>query len=164
MMSSVQFVVRRKNDDVQHYKYIKKEKINGKWRYFYDIGEQHGTVMNSYTMKPEAPNDVTGINSNVKSYTKLQDLLGMDEKDRFERTATQVKLKNERLYDLSDQYRTAKWRVAEKKYEQAGREFTKARNAYMKTPISVLDSAKDAINKGKKAVAGMLRKLANKLD
>lgn len=32
-------VVRRSDDDIKHWNYIKREKVNGKWRYYYDDSE-----------------------------------------------------------------------------------------------------------------------------
>ena len=51
-----------------HWKYIKKYKKNGKWRYVYNVG----TTGNIIDGKIESP---------YREYTKLQDMLGYDERD-----------------------------------------------------------------------------------
>lgn len=46
-MSNNTFVIRRTSDDLQHrsHKYIKREKVNGKWRYYYNIGQDEYAAM-----------------------------------------------------------------------------------------------------------------------
>lgn len=35
-----------KTNELKHWKYIKKERVNGRWRYYYDDGGQKGEILN----------------------------------------------------------------------------------------------------------------------
>lgn len=59
-------------DELQHWKYIKKKKINGKWRYFYDQGEvdkYKNQQKQQYTTK-----DGTFVTKQYKDSNKLMSL------------------------------------------------------------------------------------------
>ena len=64
-----------------------------------------------------------------------------------------------KLKTLHDDYK--------KKYAKeasAGKEYTKAKDKFMKTPLGVAKQAGDTIKAGRKKVAGILRKLADFVD
>lgn len=140
------------DDELCHYKYVKREKVNGKWRYWYDIGDA-GYIDGWTGKKP----------SRLKSYSKLEDLLGKDEQDRYNRaTATTAQAEdrynNTRNGDLVIANKYAK------EYKKAGRNYTEAKTAFMKTPLGKLYQAKTSIKNGKKAIANLLRNVADKID
>ena len=73
-----------KDGELYHaHKYIKKKKVNGKWRYYYDVGEP---TAETYTWDKNG--NKIRIDSRVKSYTKWQDLIGRDEQDAAARAGT----------------------------------------------------------------------------
>lgn len=141
-------VVKRKDsDELQHWKYKSKKKINGKWRYYYN------------TNKNEKP----GMMARIK------DRLGFDEKEEYERlSAERTRYKN--AADewsnvgqdiVKDSYRDGKYtdgeanaanmafdnaRYNREKAEEIGKTATKAWNNYIRTPIGKLD---EAIENGK---------------
>lgn len=60
------------NDELKHWKYIKKKKVNGKWRYFYDQGEvdkYKNQQKQQYTTK-----DGTFVTKQYKDSNKLMSL------------------------------------------------------------------------------------------
>ena len=142
------------NGELYHaHKYITKKKVNGKWRYYYDLGE------------PLAVYDKNGIKISseprVKGYTKWQDIIGLDERDRAYRSKAEAdRVKNltrgnfatDEEYANKDKMIAQKTAKAKKDYE-----------AYTKTLLGRIDSVKKAVNKGKKVVSKFLKKIAKRL-
>ena len=62
------------SNSLQHWKYKYKKRVNGKWRYFYDVGPAGFDLGGNGLGKDGEPD------SNVQSYTKFEDLIGQDEK------------------------------------------------------------------------------------
>lgn len=135
---------------LQHWKYIYKKKINGKWRYYYDIGKP-GVNVAGGSNKPDGPN------SNIKSYSKFEDLLGKDEKDAYARSIIQ----NTRA--LEDQAARPSGTRAElqERYDRVnstGKAMSEAAARYYKTPIGMLDKLDDYVDKGRKFIAKLFTK------
>ncbi len=138
-------------DEMMHYKYLYKKKVNGKWRYYYDVGDA-GYIDGNTGKKPP----------NVKGYSWLEDKLGYDERDRANRADSVYrradKNSTNREYSSREEARAEFNRVAE-----LGKNAVAAHKDYMKTPLGQLEKAENAIKTAKKSVANWLRKLASKL-
>ena len=137
-----------RDDELMHYKYIRKEKKNGKWVYYYDIGE--ASYIDGYTGKKP---------SRIKGYTKMQDVMGLDERDRYYRTAYAV----ERARPKPGLVSESQYVADNARFVKAGAEFTKAKKAYMKTPLGQLEKASNTIKKAKKAIGRWFMKIGTKL-
>ena len=71
-------------NDLTHWKYIKREKVNGKWRYYY---KDDATGRDTYVKNPTFKTKVTAA---------VQDKLGYDERERMNNTkANAEKTKND---------------------------------------------------------------------
>lgn len=146
-----------KEGELYHaHKYIKKKKVNGKWRYYYDIGEP---TAETYTWDKNG--NKIRIDSRVKSYTKWQDTIGKDEQDAAARAAAAY----ERAAAVDVNYYAGSKRDAViAKAAAAGKKAIEANKAYNKTLLGRAESVKNAVHKGKKAVGRLLIKLGKKLD
>lgn len=157
----MEVIVRRKadyNDELAHHKYIEKKKINGKWRYYYDIGTT-GDIVNG------------SKRSSVKDYSKLQDILGYDERDAFEVANVNY---NRALKDLDGQEdlrrsETESYRYNPDVHEEMRKNKTVAQKAiseavdkYKNTPIGKLDILDDKIDDARNRIADALIKLIDK--
>lgn len=177
-------VDRSSEKDLQHWKYVKRERVNGKWRYYYDESSKK-----------------KGLKEIVK------DKLGYDEKERLEEANNKVLKEHgeaNRALDnyhgfqsyLNDQYYRPEYidpytgglkesvqkhydedpdrerlkelfKIYEKEdaeAQQSGRDYGKALDEFYKTPLGKLEQAKDALQAGKKAVSNLLEKLESKMS
>ena len=131
-------VYKSTSDDVQHWKYIKKVKKNGKWRYYYDVKDALG-----YDERGEAGDAVREYNQakeNAKSYNEIQ------------HDPTRVKFYNQ---SKSDQLF--------KEADAAGKKASEALKKYYKTPLGKIDRLDDKIDNGRKAISNLFSKLAKKI-
>lgn len=155
------------DDFIQHsksHKYLYKKVVNGKMRYYYDVGKAGFKNGNTNIGK-----DGQSTDSNVRGYTKFEDLIGKDERDARDRAVQQYersKERYERVIDmpisdlirnnihLEDEFSKQRWDgvAASKKIDE-----------FSKTPLGKLEAAQDTIQKGKNAVADFLEKMAKKL-
>lgn len=138
-------------DEMMHWKYIYKKKVNGKWRYYYDVGD--AGYIDGYTGKKP---------SRIVGYSWLEDKLGKDEQERSRRASAVYeradKASTNRSYSSASEMRKTQARVAE-----LGKKAIEANQEYMKTPLGQLEKAQNTIKKVKKAVSNWFKKLANKL-
>lgn len=144
-------LVKLDDDTLMHWKYIKKERVNGKWRYYYDLGRK-----------------LDSNESLVKGYSKLEDWAGVDERDRADH--------QQKLY-VQDMDNYKKFRkefepgvddptFAAEIFEKAaarGREAAKAKADFMNTPLGKLEQATTTIKNAAKTVSKALNKLGSKL-
>lgn len=126
------------SDELKHWKYIKKKKVNGKWRYYYDVKDALG-----YDERARAANAVYKYNKNshnANAYNKIQ---GDPTREKW--------------YDQkkSDQM----YRVA----QNSGKMASYAMNKYYKTPLGKLDRLDDKLDSGRNAVSNLLEKMAKKI-
>lgn len=131
------------------HKYLYKKKVNGKWRYYYYVGK------NAYGSDRDS----------VRGYTKLQDMLGYDERDKMKRATAR--------YDALLPYYVSKRAPIEEKerltklYERNRKIYRRqaeyAINAYSKTPLSKIDNVGRAIDRGRNAVANILERTSKKI-
>ena len=143
---------KKKNDELQHWKYVKKYKKNGKWRYVYNVGTT-GQRINGE------------LDPSYREYTRLQDLLGYDERD----AAAIAEYNYRHAMNNADSYNTlknptyynqAKSDALYKHAKVAGKIASKAVERYYKTPLGKLDKAVGVVNKGREKVANALSKLS----
>lgn len=85
----------RKNDDIQHWKYIKKVKKNGKWRYYYDkdaLAKDAKDKFNSIYNDPNNIYDVNGSNYKekmeaIKKSKEWQDIVKREDPEYVRKNA-----------------------------------------------------------------------------
>lgn len=123
------------SDELYHWKYIKKKKVNGKWRYYYDIKDALG-----YTKRDK-------LDKAINEYTKAdKEASELEKKDRKKYGKNSLTVSNDtaesRLYAIDK-----------------AREVRKAQDEYKKTPIGKMDSLGYQIKKGKKIVQKFFKKL-----
>ena len=145
---------KKKNDELQHWKYVKKYKKNGKWRYVYNVGTT-GDQINGKMMSP------------YREYTKFQDVLGFDERDaagiaevNYRRADDNARAYNHSQTTNSKYYNQAKSDALYKQAKVSGKIASKAVERYNKTPLGKLDKAARVVDKGREKVANALSKLA----
>lgn len=139
------------DNTLMHWKYIKKERVNGKWRYYYDLGRK--TDSNDHL---------------VKSYSGFEDWLGLDERDRVEQ---QKKLYNQDMANYNKFQKEFEPGVDDpsfgdeilNKAAARGKEVVEAQANFMKTPLGRLQQAKEDIKKAANTVSKALNKLGSKL-
>lgn len=144
----------KKNDELQHWKYVKKYKKNGKWRYVYNVGTT-GDQINGKITSP------------YREYTKIQDVLGFDERDaagiaevNYHRADDNARAYNHSQTTNSKYYNQAKSDALYKQAKVAGKIASKSVERYYKTPLGKLDKAVGVVNKGREKVANALSKLS----
>lgn len=147
-------VVRRSDDELMHWKYIKKKKVNGEWRYYYDKSEL--TKYSKGSTDRLVNNTTKGKVARETQYKQTDDL--------FDNTST-IKLHSSfggKSYDdtitiksqgsLSRSIAKAEKWVFDKVYSK--------KNNNKKNSSSISST----IDRGKKAVSKFLRGIANSLD
>ena len=74
-MQECTFVVRRTNrsDELQHWKYLKKEKKNGKWRYYYDKDALAKDAKDKFNSIYNDPNNIYDVSA--RNYNKKMELI-----------------------------------------------------------------------------------------
>lgn len=140
------------DEELMHWKYIKKEKKNGKWIYYYDVGE--ASYIDGNTGKKP---------SNIVGYTKLEDMLGKDEQERARRASAVYEQADRNSTNRSYSSRSAMEKEA-KRVAKLGQAAIEANKAYMKTPLGRLETAANTVKKAKKAVAKIFSNIAKWLS
>lgn len=134
-MKSQCFVVRSSqcDNELQHHKYIKREKVNGKWRYWYKVAEERVR------------------NGSDKAVNGVKDVIGYDERSRM-RAA--VKSNN----DAVTKYQSSKTKENAERMNVAGDKALKAIEAYSKTPLGMIDRTSDNIRYAQASIRDWLKK------
>ena len=141
---------------LMHWKYKYKKKVNGKWRYFYDVGPA------GFDVGGNGPGRDGEIDSNIQSYTKFQDIIGKDEKDAYIRSLQ--KALREVDYQNANPDRTARERkVDEKNMKRVDRAVSEDMERFYKTPLGKIESTKHSIESGRKFVSDLLAKASEKV-
>lgn len=147
-------------DELMHWKYIKRERVNGKWRYYYDKASAKADFENS----------------------KLGDALGYDERKAFRdagdnlvyRTSDyinaqkELREKNNGGVNFTADGRPAdptsgKYMAALRARGEAETQYTLAKKNFDKTPIGMLKNMKATIDNGQYAVNQWFKKLSSKV-
>ena len=143
----------RDYQSLQHWKYISKKKVNGKWRYYYDVGAPGAKIGGA--QGPDTPG------SNIKSYSKLEDVAGKDEKEAYARSIIAYNRAADKRDALSKgQYGSDEYKKAEQEALTAGKAVAEAKARYYKTPIGLVDKIDDQIDNGRKFIANLFTKAA----
>lgn len=134
-------------------KYLYKKKVNGKWRYYYDVGEP--------TLKEHYDGNKLVKHKRVKGYSKLQDMLGYDERDRAYRKSNVADRAHSKL---TGEMTKAQHDKRYKRWQHTANEAKKAHKAYTKTPLGRIEKVRNTMHTGKKAVGRFFIKMGKKLD
>lgn len=137
-------------DEIMHWKYIKKERRpNGKWRYYYDwkdaLGfDERDRYRNAARENAVAQHELWSVkqnNANTRPYIRDPFAPG-GLRDNPKYASNQHVLSNT----------TAR-------AEKAGRDYLSAKSDYMKTPLGKLEKTKDTIKKGVQKVKSWFKGL-----
>lgn len=153
-----------RDEYLQHWKYIKREKKNGKWQYTYPKDGEYKKNLESNSKKNVYPEGFKPVSELESNYSTLDKILGVDDKINYkiaksERQQASMDLAKETYSNEAPMYRDVRMKNAVERYHNAGKEYAKAKSEYMKTPIYKLDQAKTTINKAITAVSKWLKKL-----
>lgn len=124
-------------NELKHWKYVKRERVNGKWRYYYDVDQlkddigvdelkSYNSAKNKYEIAQEKYNDA---NHATKEFERAS--LNLDNK-RYNYK------ESHRLYQES--------RIRRESMEKRGKEYVAARSELMKTPIGKVVVAKETVS------------------
>lgn len=153
-------------NDLTHWKYIKREKVNGKWRYYY---KDDATGRDTYIKKPTTANKINAAagdavsNARKKIVSKAKDVLGYDELERYKKAEQASKYANEKLKEQLEweQYLNAKIESTPKvkaEADKAAAKYEAAKKDYMKTPLSKIENLAAKTAKGREAVKKFAQK------
>ena len=126
----------------KNHKYLYKKNVNGKTRYFYDVGKANWKNGNS-----NIGEDGMETDSNIRGYTKVQDILGYDERDRRNRAVARYEnandtFENQKEMSYDDLENTNKEVIKEGKRSLA------AIKAYNKTPLGKIEKVSTSLKIG----------------
>lgn len=131
-------------DELQHWKYIKREKVNGKWRYYYDVGENERREAGNALSKVRDAASNAGFHK--KRYDEIKSKI--DSGEYFDKDNGNDSI----LKPYRDNYLKAL-----KDYNEAKVQAKKAQEVYAKTPLSKIENTKAKVDAGKKSVAKFLK-------
>ena len=162
----MQYIIKRNDDELIHrnHKYLYKKKVNGKWRYYYDVGKRNWRNGNH-----NIGDDGQETDSNIRGYTKIQDIMGYDEKERRDRAIgryenkrkTYENQKNMTFDELSR--KNISLEESFTKMTNEGAVASRAIDEFGKTPLGKIEKMNNLIDSGKNRVADILEKLAEKI-
>lgn len=135
-------VINMARGERKNHKYLYKKNVNGKTRYFYDVGKANWKNGNS-----NIGEDGMETDSNIRGYTKVQDILGYDERDRRNRAVARYKnanetFENQREMSYDDLENTNKEVIKEGKNSLA------AIKEYNKTPLGKIEKISTSLKIG----------------
>ena len=135
-------------DELMHWKYITKKRVNGKWRYYYDnkdiLGYDKETAYNqaSYKYQNAASNLASATaDLNLKNGGKVN--YKVDTKGNFQVADTTSAVFLSSLHD----------------YSEAGKKYTAAKNEYMKTPLGKTTKLQNAIYLGRRRIRDLFDRI-----
>ena len=117
-------VINMARGERKNHKYLYKKKVNGKTRYFYDVGKANWKNGNR-----NIGEDGMETDSNIRGYTKVQDILGYDERDRRNRAV-------------------ARYENTNKEVVKEGKRALAAIKAYNKTPLGKIEKVSTSLKIG----------------
>lgn len=133
-------------DELMHWKYIKREKVNGKWRYYYDQSELDNKKKNISKKASGIVNAMAGVEQAEKNL----------EKAKYTQIVGESKIaRDAKIFD--SKYNLSK---AEDDLEKAKRDFDWANEDYDRTERNTI--IQRSISKGIVAAANALSKLTSK--
>ena len=145
------------SDELYHWKYVHKEKVNGKWRYYYEIDKHKEDikdgVKDALGFDEKARLEVTKKGHDEYAQKKLDAEKKFNEAHDASKTGPSdyntLQIDKHRMRDSFNEYKRANdiYQQRKKSYDEAARD-------YAKTPLSKLENA---AKKGKE----LFRKLFN---
>ena len=144
-------------NDIRHWKYIKRERVNGKWRYYYNDPEYRNALNNYNSAKSNAislgfKRAASKVNYDYATRRVRKDWTRSRDGKKYRWHATPQSMSNDRA-----------WRQAKQKYLEYDRLFKiaqadeeKARKKYKKIKLS--SAPRRVIAKGASAVANFISK------
>ena len=143
-MSKIYYVGSDVSDDqLMHWKYIKREKVNGKWRYYYDTGKKEKIAAGN--AKSKVRDAAQNASFHKKRYDEVKSKV--DSGEFFD--------KDHGNDSIVEPYRNAYLKSLQG-YENAKVQAKKAQQIYAKTPLSKIENAKAKVDAGKKSAAKFL--------
>ena len=133
----------------KNHKYLYKKNVNGKTRYFYDVGKANWKNGNY-----DIGEDGMETDSNIRGYTKVQDLLGYDERDRRDRAVGRYEnakktYENQQKMTSDDLARKdINLEKTSKEVSKEGKRAIAAIKAYNKTPLGKIEKVSTRIKIG----------------
>lgn len=150
----------RKNmsdDELMHHKYVKREKVNGKWRYYYDDKNSAGGNNTRYTLDEMAAKVTRG---DFKNGAERKELLG----DSYDAIQKRVNRNYQNIdYDKKDgEYKNAQ-KSSDSLREYAKNTTKRGHNKVMKIlnnigDGTIDDKARDSANKAKKYMSKLFNR------
>ena len=152
-MSQQFYVIRKGDNDLEHagHKYIKKKKVNGKWRYYYDIKDALGYDEQSAYKKATQDKDTATVRTGIAIYNR--------DSNFNIRKNNHGKLNTKDLADMQEY--NNKINSALKNQSKAEKKYTVAKKNFQKTPLGFLKvTMPETISKGAKALNNLFKKQA----
>lgn len=151
-MSQSQVIVRRKgepefSDELKHWKYIKKKKVNGKWRYYYDDSEL-SKFDRGATVTTEKINKYGTKVTKTTKYEQTDDL--------FDKGNQSTRVTGNLGSSSFDNTETIKYQGKLSRSIAKGEKYIYDKFLSGKNKSKTLSKAKKSINKGKKKLAKLL--------
>lgn len=147
-------VVRRSDDELKHFKYIKREKKNGKWVYYYDTKSLKNDVKDALGYDEREARD-KAVKENNKALAKAEYAKEQLNKVKAGVASGEYFDKDNGNDSIIAPYQEA-YNKAVAERDAAGDKAIKAVQSYAKTPLGRLDQAKETINAGKSVVSDLL--------
>lgn len=130
-----------RDDELMHWKYIKREKINGKWRYYYDIGQR---AKSDYK---EAERNYNRTSENWDRLSKITNKLGAKAlANPNNESKSKARVASKASTDAYERYLKAVDKLQETK------------TSYMSSPLYKLEQMGDKISAGARAIAKLFSK------
>ena len=123
----------------KNHKYLYKKNVNGKTRYFYDVGKANWKNGNH-----NIGEDGMETDSNIRGYTKVQDILGYDERERRDRAVARYKNANE-TFENQKEMSYDDLEKSSKEVSKEGKRALAAIKAYNKTPLGKIEKVSTPI-------------------
>ena len=147
------------DDELMHWKYIKREKKNGKWRYYYDVKDALGYDERDRMNKAHSEYTLADQNAwGFQKYVSEEQAKATRYNPKTDRLEYKSEGYRDYIYDLHKE-KEAKFKAA----TEAGKKASDAAVAYYKTPLGKIDKLKSSFKQAKKSVAKMLNRLADKI-
>lgn len=158
--SSYTGAIHPSSSDIKHWKYIKREKVNGKWRYYYAEDTLKNAIKDrlGYDERDRMRQAYAERERLDDQYDKMQDhklqwmekaKVGFGEEGREEYVKGLIDWGNE----LTEQ---------QNKVIAAGKKYTEAKSDFKKTPLGALTTLKETVETGMWEVENFLKKLTSK--
>lgn len=126
----------------KNHKYLYKKNVNDKTRYFYDVGKANWKNGNH-----NIGEDGMETDSNIRGYTKVQDILGYDERDRRDRAVARYENANA-TFENQKEMSYDDLEKSSKEVSKEGKRALAAIKAYNKTPLGKIEKVSTSLKIG----------------